>query len=65
MTDLSDPVIHLRMKRLIAPFLLVLIVAMVGPVVVNADPATKACEEDGGIAADVPQAFGLRQKKNC
>ncbi len=37
------------MKRLIAPFLLVLIVAMVGPVVVNADPATKACEEDGGM----------------
>jgi len=48
-TGLPDPVIHFRMKRLIAPFLLVSMVAMAGPVVVNADPATKPCEGDAGM----------------
>ena len=37
------------MKRLIVPFLLVLIAAMVGPAVVNADSAAKPCEDNGGM----------------
>ena len=45
MTELSYPVIYLRMKHLIASFLLGSVVAMVGPAIVNADPATKPCEE--------------------